>query len=192
MVLNSQDVLHGDIGIFQSGDVALLLIYSGETGELLKLLGVISWMDNQVIAITKRTKSSLGNHAVAVIEVNVAREACPLGLAPTSSSTCLLAVGDALAMALMKMRRFGERDFARLYPAGALGAKLLLRAREMVRPPERTVIVPPEPSIRRFLQETAARKSGQLSWPTTNRVCSVSFHAEIWSGNCRLLRMCRI
>lgn len=160
LALNAQDALHGDIGIIQPRDVVLLLSYSGETEELLKLLGVISRMENQVIAMTGRANSSLGSMAVAAIEVSVAREACPLGLAPTSSSTCMLAVGDALAMALMEIRGFGEKDFARFHPAGALGARLLLRAREMMRPPERTVMIPPGVSIRQLLEETAARKSG--------------------------------
>ncbi|MFA5685555.1 MAG: KpsF/GutQ family sugar-phosphate isomerase [Lysobacteraceae bacterium] len=117
---------HGDLGMIVDGDVALAVSYSGETDELLSIIPAIRRQGNQVIAMTGRPQSTLAGLADVHLDVSVAEEACPLGLAPTSSTTAALVMGDALAVALLEARGFTAEDFARSHPAGSLGRRLLL------------------------------------------------------------------
>ncbi|MGK0188638.1 MAG: arabinose-5-phosphate isomerase [Verrucomicrobiales bacterium] len=133
VVLNSQDALHGDLGVVNGGDVALVLSHSGETDEIASILPHLRSLDIQLIALTGRPDSILGRHSHIVLDANVEREACPLNLAPTSSSTVMLVLGDALAMVLLEARGFRADDFARLHPGGSLGRSLLLRVAEIMR-----------------------------------------------------------
>jgi len=114
VVLNSQNALHGDLGILSDGDAVIALSYSGETSELLDLLPFIRRFDVHVIGITGKPESTLGKHSDVTLLTTIEREACPLNLAPTSSSTAMLVMGDALAMALLESRGFTEEDFSRL------------------------------------------------------------------------------
>ena len=117
---------HGDLGMITTADVVLALSNSGETGELVTILPIIKRLDVPLIAMTGNPQSTLSLAATANINVSVEKEACPLGLAPTASTTAALAMGDALAVALLESRGFTEEDFARSHPGGALGRRLLL------------------------------------------------------------------
>jgi arabinose-5-phosphate isomerase len=117
---------HGDLGMITGADVVLALSNSGETGEIITILPIIKRLDVPLIAMTGNPESTLAAAATANINVRVEKEACPLGLAPTASTTAALAMGDALAVALLETRGFTEEDFARSHPGGALGRRLLL------------------------------------------------------------------
>jgi arabinose-5-phosphate isomerase len=133
VVLDSQNALHGDLGLLSDGDAVLTLSYSGETRELLDLLPFIKRFDVRVIAITGRPDSTLARLSDVTLDTSVVREACPLNLAPTSSSTAMLVMGDALAMVLLESRGFTEEDFARFHPGGTLGRALLTRVSDIMR-----------------------------------------------------------
>jgi arabinose-5-phosphate isomerase len=122
--LHPAEALHGDLGRLVRNDVLLALSYSGETEELLRLLETVKRLAIPLITLTGRPDSTLAQASDVVIDVSVPQEACPLGLAPTASTTAMLAVGDALAMALLEKRGFSEEDYANLHPAGGLGMKL--------------------------------------------------------------------
>ena len=132
---------HGDLGMITAADVVMALSNSGETDEVLALLPVIKRLNTPLLALTGRAASTLARAATVNIDISVAKEACPLGLAPTASTTAALAMGDALAIALLKARGFGEADFARSHPGGALGRRLLLHVSDIMHSgPEMAVI----------------------------------------------------
>jgi len=133
VVLHSQNALHGDLGLVSDGDVVIALSYSGETRELLDLLPFIKRFDVKLIALTGVPDSTLARLSDAVLDTSVEREACPLNLAPTSSSTAMLVMGDALAMVLLEARGFTKEDFARYHPSGSLGRALLTRVADIMR-----------------------------------------------------------
>ncbi|MGA0882791.1 MAG: KpsF/GutQ family sugar-phosphate isomerase [Burkholderiaceae bacterium] len=133
VVLDSQNALHGDLGILSDGDIILALSYSGETEELINLLPFIKRFEVKVISLTGNTTSTLAKFSDTVLDTSVEREACPLNLAPTSSSTAMLVMGDALAMVLLETRGFTENDFARFHPGGSLGKALLTKVRDIMR-----------------------------------------------------------
>lgn len=130
--LHPVEALHGDLGIVGAGDVAILISKSGESEELHGLLEYFRRTGAVVVAITGRTDSTLARHASVVLDAGVSEEACPHDLAPTTSTTAALALGDALAVALLTCRGFGREDFARLHPGGALGRRLLMRVRDVM------------------------------------------------------------
>ena len=121
VVLDSQNALHGDLGLLSDGDAVMVLSYSGETRELMDLLPFIKRFDVKLIALTGNPGSSLARFSEVTLDTSVEREACPLNLAPTSSSTAMLVMGDTLAMVLLESRGFTEEDFARFHPGGSLG-----------------------------------------------------------------------
>ena len=129
VLLDSLNALHGDLGIVQDGDVCIAMSFSGETSELLALLPFIKRFELPIISMTGNTASSLAKYSDIVLDTGVSREACPLNLAPTSSTTAMLVMGDALAMALVEARHFTARDFAKRHPGGSLGRALLTRER---------------------------------------------------------------
>src|SRR5215472_19314485 len=133
VVLNSVDAVHGDLGIVNDGDLILALSYSGESEELLGLLPALKRFSVKIIAITGAPKSSLGRHSDLVLSVRVAKEACPFNLAPTASTTAMLVMGDALAMAVLQARGFNQRDFAKNHPSGAIGRAMLARVGDIMR-----------------------------------------------------------
>jgi arabinose-5-phosphate isomerase len=133
VVMDSTNALHGDLGMLDDGDAVLALSYSGETRELLDLLPFIKRFDVKVIAMTGKPQSTLARLSDVLLDTAVEREACPLNLAPTSSSTAMLAMGDALAMVLLEARGFTGEDFARYHPGGALGRALLTRVSDIMR-----------------------------------------------------------
>lgn len=127
------EAIHGDLGRVTSQDVLIAFSNSGETEELTRLLPVIKRIGSKLIAVTGNTHSTLAKHSDVVLDVSVKREACSLNLAPTSSTTAMLAMGDALAVVLAERKRFKESDFALLHPGGVLGRRLLLRVRDLMR-----------------------------------------------------------
>jgi arabinose-5-phosphate isomerase len=119
------DALHGDVGAVRRGDVVLIFSASGESDEILRLLSIVKKLDHPVIAITASKTSGLGRYADVVLPIGRIEEACPLGLAPSASTTAMLALGDALALTVMKARNFTAEDFAVFHPAGQIGRKLI-------------------------------------------------------------------
>jgi arabinose-5-phosphate isomerase len=127
--LSAADAAHGDLGSVRNGDVLLLISASGESDEILKLLDVVKTLGHPVVAVTATTANTLGRRADVTLATGKIEEACPLGLAPTASTTAMLALCDALALSVMHLRRFTAEDFALFHPAGQLGRKLI-RVRE--------------------------------------------------------------
>lgn len=141
LTLSSQDAIHGDLGIVRDGDVCIAMSHSGETAEMLNLLPFLKRFDITIIAMTGNTRSTLAEYADAVLDTSISREACPLNLAPTSSTTAMLVMGDALAMALLKSRDFSEEDFAKFHPGGSLGRALLTKVSDIMRTGDQMAIV---------------------------------------------------
>ena len=123
--LSTADAVHGDLGSIREGDLVLVLSFSGESDEILRCLSIIKKLSHRVIAITSCRSSSLGRSADLVLAMGKISEACPLGLAPSASTTAMMALGDALALSVMKLRNFSADDFALFHPAGQLGRKLI-------------------------------------------------------------------
>ncbi|RYD60303.1 MAG: KpsF/GutQ family sugar-phosphate isomerase [Verrucomicrobiaceae bacterium] len=160
VVLNSQNALHGDLGILSEGDAVLMLSYSGETTELLDLLPHVKRFDVQVIALTGKPSSTLAEHSDVTLDTSVDREACPLNLAPTSSSTAMLVMGDALAMVLLEARGFTEKQFARFHPGGALGRALLTKVSDIMRAGDQLAQVLEGATVRDALTAMSKARSG--------------------------------
>ena len=133
VVLDTMNALHGDLGIVQDGDACIAMSYSGETAELLTLMPFLKRFDMAIISMTGKANSTLGQLSDVVLETAVEKEADPLNLAPTSSSTAMLVMGDALAVALLEARHFTREDFARSHPGGSLGRALLTRVSDIMR-----------------------------------------------------------
>lgn len=131
--LHPAEAIHGDLGILSKNDIVIGISYSGETDELLKLIPSLKRMQIPIIGITGIPKSTLAKNSEVVLSVTVQREACPLALAPTASTTSTLALGDALAVCLMKIKGFKEMDFAVYHPGGSLGRKLLQKVSDEMR-----------------------------------------------------------
>ncbi|MCK6553178.1 KpsF/GutQ family sugar-phosphate isomerase [Candidatus Binatia bacterium] len=123
--LHAAEAVHGDSGVFTRGDAVIAVSSSGASDEIVRILPLLKRLDLPLVAITGNVGSPLATAATVVLDVSVAEEACPLGLAPTASTTAMLALGDALAIALLERKGFGARDFAVLHPAGALGRRFL-------------------------------------------------------------------
>jgi arabinose-5-phosphate isomerase len=163
VVLNSVDALHGDVGIVNDGDVILALSYSGESDELLNLLPALKRFSLKIITLTGSPKSSLARHSDVVLNVRVPREACPFNLAPTSSTTATLVMGDALAMAVLEARGFTQKDFAKYHPSGAIGRAMLLRVGDIMRAGERNAVASESISVKDSLLVMTKAKSGSLA-----------------------------
>ena len=160
VVLNAQDALHGDLGVVVEGDAALLLSHSGETAEVLNLLPHLKGIGVKLVAVTGGTESTLASHCEVVLDASIEREACPLGLAPTSSSTVQLVLGDALAMVLLEARGFRPDDFARLHPGGSLGRSLLTRVSDIMRRDQQLALIQPDQTVRDALTAMTRTRSG--------------------------------
>ncbi|SDF85893.1 arabinose-5-phosphate isomerase [Mucilaginibacter gossypii] len=131
--LHPGEAFHGDLGMVSPNDIVLLISYSGETDEVLKLIPYLKWNKNVMIGITGNPISTVAKNCSYHLNIKVEREACPLELAPTSSTTAALVMGDALAIALMESRNFQQHDFARFHPGGSLGRKLLVKVKDLMR-----------------------------------------------------------
>jgi arabinose-5-phosphate isomerase len=163
VVLNSVDALHGDVGLVNDGDVILALSYSGESEELLNLLPALKRFSVKIITLTGGLKSSLARHSDVVLNVKVPREACPFNLAPTASTTAMLVMGDALAMAVLQARGFKQSDFARLHPSGAIGRAMLWRVADIMRSGDRNAVADENLPVKDALLVMTQARSGSLS-----------------------------
>jgi arabinose-5-phosphate isomerase len=146
--------------VVADGDVILALSYSGETDELINILPALARFDLRIIAMTGNPRSFLAQHSHVHMDVSVEQEACPLNLAPTSSTTAMLVLGDALAMVLLEARGFTKTDFARFHPGGRLGRTLLLKVRQIMREADQMAVVRPDMRVREVLQEMTKRRAG--------------------------------
>ena len=163
VLLDSVDALHGDLGILRDGDLVLLLSYSGESDELVNLLPAIKRFDVKILSLTSDRRSTLGRESDLVLNVAVPKEACPFNLAPTASTTATLAMGDALAMAVLKARGFRKEDFARYHPSGSIGKALLSRIEEIMRRGDRNPIVRQTATVKDALIVMSEAKAGCVS-----------------------------
>lgn len=157
--LHPSEALHGDLGMMVAGDVALAISNSGETEELVRLLPSIKRIGAEVVAITGNPQSTLAKGADYHLSAAISKEACPLGLAPTASTTATLALGDALAMALLSRKGFREEDFAFLHPGGRLG-KRFLRVRDLMHGDGEVPIVGPDASMKDVIYEMSKKGFG--------------------------------
>jgi arabinose-5-phosphate isomerase len=161
--LHAAEASHGDLGMVAKGDVVLAISYSGETAELLTILPLFKRMGAPLITMTGNPQSTLAREADAHLDVSVPAEACPLNLAPTASTTATLAMGDALAVALLKHRGFTEADFARSHPGGTLGRRLLLRVSDVMRKGDDLPMVGPDTPLPEGLLEMSRKRLGMTA-----------------------------
>jgi arabinose-5-phosphate isomerase len=163
VVLNIVDALHGDLGVLNDHDAVLALSYSGESDELLSLLPALKTFGVKLISLTGGPRSTLARHSDVVISVKVPKEACPFNFAPTASTTAMLAMGDALALAVMEARGFKLADFARYHPSGAIGRALLVKVRDIMRSGDRNPVAREDMSVRDALLAMTKAKAGIVS-----------------------------
>jgi arabinose-5-phosphate isomerase len=205
--LHPAEAIHGDIGMITGKDVVLALSNSGETDELLTILPVIKRLDVPLIALTGNGASTLARYATVTLDVSVPAEACPLNLAPTASTTATLAMGDALAVAMLEARGFTEEDFARSHPGGSLGRRLLLHVDEVMRTGDDLPAVGPDTPLSAGLLEMSRKGLGMTTvLDDERRVIGVftdgdlrraldrqlDLHAtrmrDVMTGNCKVAR----
>lgn len=160
MFVHPAEAHHGDLGMVTPGDVVLAISNSGESEELTALLPVLKRLGVPLLAMTGRANSALARHADVVLDSAVEQEACPLNLAPTASTTAQMALGDALAVALLELRGFKAEDFARSHPGGSLGRKLLTHLRDVMRSGEAVPRVTPQAGFGELMGEMSAKGLG--------------------------------
>ncbi|MFO7766440.1 MAG: KpsF/GutQ family sugar-phosphate isomerase [Pelovirga sp.] len=158
--LHPAEGIHGDLGMLSRGDAVIAVSYSGETEEICRILPVIKRMGLPLITMSGRPTSTLAMAGDVHLDISVAEEACPLGLAPTASTTATLAMGDALAVVLLNERGFKAEDFAMFHPGGALGKKLLLRVADLMHKGADIPLVAPATLLRDALFEITSKKLG--------------------------------
>ncbi|NTW60321.1 MAG: KpsF/GutQ family sugar-phosphate isomerase [Nitrospirae bacterium] len=160
LFLHPAEGIHGDLGMVTKGDIVIALSNSGETEELSRMLPSLKRIGIRIIALTGNTDSTLAKSSDVVIDVGVKEEACPLGLAPTASTTATLAMGDALAVVLLDRRGFKEEDFACYHPGGALGKRLLLRIQDIMHTGDAIPTVTEEALVKDAIYEISSKKMG--------------------------------
>jgi arabinose-5-phosphate isomerase len=160
LFLHPAEGIHGDLGMVTRGDTVIALSNSGETEELTRMLPSLKRLGIKIISLTGNSESTLAKNSDVVIDVGVREEACPLGLAPTASTTATLAMGDALAVALLDQRGFRQEDFACFHPGGTLGKKLLLRVRDLMHTGDAVPLVSEETLIKDAIYEISSKKMG--------------------------------
>ncbi|MDA9108815.1 KpsF/GutQ family sugar-phosphate isomerase [Woeseiaceae bacterium] len=161
--INAADASHGDLGMISPTDIILAMSYSGETEELISLLPSLKKMELKLISITGNSNSSIAKASDTHILVNIEKEACPLNLAPTASTTASLAVGDALAATLIECRNFSTEDFAKSHPNGSLGKRLLLKVADIMHTGEKIPTVKPEQMLSEGLIEISQKNLGMVA-----------------------------
>ena len=161
--MHPAEASHGDLGMITSQDLLLAISYSGETTEVVTILPVVKRMGAKLLSITGNPNSTMAQAADVHLDVSVDEEACPLNLAPTASTTATLAMGDALAVALLKMRGFTAEDFARSHPSGSLGKRLLLRVSDVMRSGDRIPAVQADVRLRDGLMEMTDKGLGMTA-----------------------------
>jgi arabinose-5-phosphate isomerase len=158
--LNPLDAMHGDMGIIQAGDLVIILSHSGETQEMLQLLPSIKRFDVKIITMTGKQGSTIAKEGDLHLDTSVEKEACPLNLAPTSSTTTMLVLGDALAMVLLEARGFGREDFGKYHPGGTIGRTLLLKVDVVMRPRDVMAICKPEETVATAIARISEKRCG--------------------------------
>jgi len=154
--LHPAEAVHGDLGRLRKTDIVLVLSYGGETDEITRLINLVKQLEIPLIAITGEKDSTLSEHSDVVLSMGKLNEACPLGVAPSVSTSCMLALGDALALVVMKAREFGVEDYVRFHPGGSLGAKLMTVEQSMMfRPGEKLPIAADTDTIGDILKKTS-------------------------------------
>lgn len=161
--LHPAEGVHGDLGMITKGDVVVAISNSGKTREVLEVIPVVKRLGLKLIAMTGNLESELAKRADVVLDISVEREACPLGLAPTASTTAALVMGDALAMALLKRKGFRKEDFAFVHPAGSLGKRLLLRVEDLMHVGGEIPIVKPETPMKDVVLEISTKRLGMTT-----------------------------
>jgi arabinose-5-phosphate isomerase len=161
--MHPAEASHGDLGMITNQDLLLAISYSGETNEVVTILPVVKRIGAKLVSITGNPNSTMAKAADAHLDISVAEEACPLNLAPTASTTATLAMGDALAVALLKSRGFTADDFARSHPSGSLGKRLLLRVSDVMRDGDRIPAVRDDVSLRDGLMEMTGKGLGMTA-----------------------------
>ena len=161
--MHPAEAVHGDVGRVTRDDVLIALSNSGETPELTQLLPILKQIGSPLIALTGNTRSGLAKHSDVVLDVSVRREACALNLAPTASTTAMLAMGDALAVVVAERRGFRERDFALFHPGGQLGRRLLLRVRDLMRTGQANPVMPQRATVKDVLLAITRARAGCAS-----------------------------
>lgn len=153
--LHPAEAVHGDLGRLRKNDIVIVLSYGGETDEVIRLINLVKQLEIKLIAITGDSDSTLSKYSDVVLCMGKMSEACPLGVAPSASTTCMLAVGDALAFTVMKARNFSVEDYVRFHPGGSLGAKLLTVEQSMMfKPNEKLPIIETTDTIKKLLEKT--------------------------------------
>ena len=176
--INPLDVFHGDLGVMTKDDVILALSNSGQTDELLRFIPMVLHMNVPIIGMSGNPKSLLAKYSTVHITVKVKKEACPLNLAPTSSTTAALVMGDALAVALMEVRDFKPKDFAQFHPGGELGKRLLTTAADVMRS-EDLPIIPQEMHLGEAIIEVSRGKLGLGVSLKDKKVCGLITDGDI-------------
>ncbi len=161
--LHPAEGVHGDLGMIAKGDVVVAISNSGKTKEVLEVIPVVKRLGLKLIAMTGDVNSELAKRADVVLDVSVAQEACPLGLAPTASTTATLVMGDALAMALLKRKGFKKEDFAFVHPAGSLGKRLLLRVEDLMHVGDDVPKVEPDTPMKDVVIEISSKRLGMAA-----------------------------
>ena len=157
--LHPAEAVHGDLGRLRRDDIVIVLSYGGETDEVIRLINLVKQLEIKLITITGGTDSTLSKYADVVLCIGKISEACPLGIAPSVSTTCMLAVGDALAFTVMKARNFSVEDYVRFHPGGSLGAKLMTVEQSMMfKPGEKLPIAKLTDTIQQLLERTSGVK----------------------------------
>ena len=163
LFLHTAEAIHGDLGKVTSDDVVIILSNSGATEEMKQFLPLLKKIGCKVIALTGNIKSILAKYSDVVLDVSVKKEACPLGLAPTASTTATLAMADALAVCLLELKGFREKDFAFFHPGGALGKRLLLKVEDIMRSGKANPIVKEEEKVSRVLLKITQARAGSAT-----------------------------
>ncbi len=161
--LDPAAAIHGDLGMLAKTDVLVAISNSGETDEIVKLLPSVKRLNLSVVALTGKMESTLAKYSDVALDVSVKEEACPLGLAPTSSTSAVLAMGDALAIALLQHRGFKEEDFLKVHPGGTLGRRLLLKVRDVMHEGKAIPSVPEQATLLDTLLEMTSKKLGMTT-----------------------------
>nr|WP_101483622.1 KpsF/GutQ family sugar-phosphate isomerase [Janthinobacterium sp. 61] len=163
LFVHPAEAAHGDLGMVTSEDAFIAISYSGESSELMAIMPVVKRMGGVLISMTGKPNSSLAQLADVHLDISVEKEACPLNLAPTASTTVTLALGDAIAVALLDLRGFKEEDFARSHPGGALGRRLLTHVHDVMRSGERVPKVAVDASLLQALEEMTKKGMGMTA-----------------------------
>lgn len=183
VTLNPTQALHGDLGMLCPHDVLLALSYSGESDELVALLPIVKRAGLPIVSVTGQPGSSLANHSDVIIPVTVSREACPFNMAPTSSTTVTLAIGDALAMVLLEARGFAREDYAKLHPGGAIGRALITRIADIMRSGDRMAVIDTGATVRdAVLAMTRARSGSAMVTDAQHRLAGILTDGDLRRG----------